>query len=81
MFGFNKPVPDCSAEFDIEGLNVYSVERQKLFDGWNTTISWWTDKGEWLNSSIVTTDAQHCSFVKRLTDKLLRSQESANNEK
>lgn len=63
-----KPKPSTEAEFDIEGLNVYAVERE---DDGDTLISYMrgdTETEFWCSS----TDDQHRAFVARLTAKLAK---------
>ncbi len=66
MFLFNKK--PTIAEFDIEGLDVYAIERNR--DG-DTGISYMRgdEEMEWW---CLTTDAQHTNFVQRLTAKIAR---------
>lgn len=75
MSWFNKEAIkyDLSAEFDIEGLEVFSVERE----GQSTVFGYLREgvEHEWY---IATTDEQHVSFVARLTYKLKQRNQNAN---
>ncbi len=85
MWGLSKNKPSVEAEFDIEGLDVFSVERDEDGDtrfGYHTEqkkligteIVSFTDDEEW---SVKTTDEQHRAFVARLAAKIARRANSA----
>lgn len=75
--------PSTEAEFDIEGLDVFSVERE----GRDTTFGYRTEHKELVGTEIIicteeqewnvrTTDDQHRAFVVRLTTKLRNTNQS-----
>jgi hypothetical protein len=71
MSWWNKPEPDISAEFDIEGIDVIVVCRDS---GGNTEIGYKDATGVALSWILTTTDDQHRTFVTRLTAKLAARQ-------
>ena len=59
--------PSTEAEFDIEGRDVYGIDR--LANG-QTNFDWIADNGEHWSWTCQSTDEQHKAFVNRLTVKL-----------
>lgn len=79
MFWNRKPAPSTEAEFDIEGMDVFSVERDDTGEtrfGYRRTETVFAAEGiakertvedEWI---VMSTDEQHRAFVARLTKKI-----------
>lgn len=74
--------PSIEAEFDIEGMDVFSVER----DGADTMFGYWETRRMGPDVSVqvpetwvvATTDDQHRAFCARLTAKIARREQKAN---
>lgn len=65
--GLNKTQPSTEAEFDVEGLDVFAVEREA--DG-HTLFTYYNSEGNQHDFFCITTDEQHRAFVARLTAKI-----------
>lgn len=74
---WNREKPSTEAEFDIEGMDVFSIRRCDDGDtAFGYTLSGEPEE-EWYTS---TTDDQHRAFVARLTAKLARQQQKKESE-
>lgn len=65
---FKKKQFTTEAEFDIEGLYVFSIERDD--DG--RTLFGYSRDGQEMEWCVKSTDEQHQAFVRRLTAKLAK---------
>lgn len=73
-FLFQRPLTCTDAEFDIEGLDVFSVERGIALGRPATSIGFWVGDGkrQYKYWSIFSSDDEHKVFVRRFSAKLLR---------
>jgi len=80
LFWNTQPVPqvcipnqeplNIDSEFDIEGKDVYSIERQIIDDRVVTTIAFYEKSGQAIEWNIQTDNHTHIDYVNRLRAKL-----------
>lgn len=72
MWKFWEPEASIEAEFDIEGRDVFVVERHE-----GMTLFGYMQNGEPRSWAVKTTDDDHRCFVERLTLKIRKRQSTA----